>query len=114
MRNDKALLLDILIAGQKILKFTSGLTETEFDENELVQSAVIREIQVIGEAARLISEETKSMYAELDWTAMSSMRNRVVHEYFNIDLGIVWDTIRVDIPKLIRQVKPLIPEDEET
>lgn len=112
MRNDDALLLDILIASRKVQKFTESLTRDSFSVSDLVQSAVIREIQVIGEAARLISDETKNDNTQIDWSAISGMRNRVVHEYFNIDLDIVWDTIQIDIPLLIQQIEPLVPQDD--
>jgi uncharacterized protein with HEPN domain len=112
MRSDDALLLDMLIAARKIQRFTSSMTQDVFYQTEVVQSAVIREIQVIGEAARLISDETKAQHNEILWPVISGMRNRMIHEYFNIDLGIVWDTIQYDIPPLIVQLEKIVPPEE--
>jgi uncharacterized protein with HEPN domain len=62
MRSDDALLLDMLIAGRKIVRFTTGMTLDAFEADEMAQNAIIRELQVIGEAARLVSEEAKAAY----------------------------------------------------
>jgi uncharacterized protein with HEPN domain len=80
---------------------------------QAVQSAVIREIQVLGEAARLVSDETRTAHPEIAWSAISGMRNRVIHEYFNIDLDIVWQTIRDDIPALAEQLALIVPPEED-
>ena len=113
MRSDDALLLDMLIAAQKLQRFTAGMDQDEFNGNEMAQSAVLREFQVIGEAARLISDATKTQHTSIQWPAVSGMRNRVIHEYFNIDLAIVWDTIRDDIPPLIEQLAQIVPSEED-
>jgi uncharacterized protein with HEPN domain len=113
MRRDDALLLDMLIAARKILRFTAGLSEDEFRASELIQSAVIREIQVIGEAARLVSDETRTEQAALAWPAIAGMRNRIIHEYFNIDLEVVWETIRDDLPALVEQLERIVPPEEK-
>lgn len=80
----------------------------------MAQSAVIREIQVIVEAARLISEETKVTHNAIAWRAIAGMRNRVIHEYFDIDLDILWDTLRNDIPPLIQQLECIVPPEDPT
>jgi uncharacterized protein with HEPN domain len=113
MRDDAAHLLDMFLAAQKILKFIDGISEEAFRASELHQSAVIRELQVIGEAARLVSEKSKTQYEAINWTIIIGMRNRLVHEYFRINLRIVWDTISNHIPILIAQLQPLIPPPEE-
>jgi uncharacterized protein with HEPN domain len=114
MRSDDALLLDMLIAARKIQQFTVNMTRDEFYLNEMAQSAVTREFQVIGEAARLISDETKTQYAKMQWNIIAGMRNRLVHEYFNVDLEIVWETILVNIPDLIRQLEVILSPPDET
>ncbi|RMG80718.1 MAG: DUF86 domain-containing protein, partial [Chloroflexi bacterium] len=100
-QRDTARLLDMLIAARKIRRFTRNMTFAEFISNEMAQSAVIRELQVIGEAARLISEETQDQYPDIDWAAIRGMRNRLIHEYFSIRLEIVWGTATRDIVALI-------------
>jgi uncharacterized protein with HEPN domain len=113
MRSDESLLLDMLIAALKIIEFTSGITEQSFRQNRMAQSAVVRELQVIGEAARMISDETKAKHTNIVWRSIAGMRNRIIHEYFNIELGIVWETIQRDIPPLIIQLKSIIPPPKQ-
>ncbi len=111
MRRDGALLLDMLVAAHKITRFLQGLTELDFQTNEMVQSAVIRELQVIGEAARLISAETKARHSGVDWHAITGMRNRIIHEYFDIRLDVVWKTAAENIPPLIAALERIIPPE---
>ncbi len=111
MRRDDALLLDMLVAARKIVRFLQGLTERDFQANELVQSAVIRELQVIGEAARLISPETRAKHNDIDWHAITGMRHRLVHEYFDIRLDVVWETAVEHIPPLVAALERIIPPE---
>jgi uncharacterized protein with HEPN domain len=112
MPTDVSYFLDMLLAARKIKTFAVDLTEERFHKSELHQSAIIRELQVIGEAARLVSDEAKSIHSEINWEQIKGMRNRLIHEYFRIDLSIVWDVITNDIDTLISQLEPLIPSDE--
>lgn len=112
MRRDDALLLDMLIAARKIRSFTRGLTDTEFYSSDLVQSAVLRELQVLGEAARLISEDTRTNTSSIEWRTLIGLRNRVVHEYFNLRSPVIWQIVQVDIPPLIAQLELMVPPDE--
>jgi uncharacterized protein with HEPN domain len=104
MRDDDALLLDMLIAARKIQRFVAGMTFEEFEANEMAQSAVLREFQVIGEAARLVTDATRTACVGIEWQLIVGMRNRLVHEYFEIRLDVVWETVRSDIPILITQL----------
>lgn len=113
MRRDDALLLDILIAAHKVQTFVGSASSQQFVEDELLQSAVMRQIEVIGEAARLVSEQTKDAHPEIPWLAVIGTRNRLIHEYFRIDLTILWDVVINDIPKLIVAVEPLVPSEDE-
>jgi len=113
MRRDEAYLLDMLIAARKVERFAADLTQEAFLRSELHQSAIIRELQVIGEAARLVSEEGKEAYPEIAWTKIAGMRNRLVHEYFRISLEVVWQTVRDDIALLTAQLEPIVPPEDE-
>lgn len=113
MRSDTALLLDMLIAGEKIERFVGELDQDQFEKSELHQSAVIRELQVLGEAARQVSEVTRLAHPEIEWATIVGMRNRVVHEYFRIDFDLMWRTLQEDIPVLVERLKPLIPPETE-
>ena len=111
MWRDDALLLDILLAARKLVKFTAGVTWEGFLQNEVLQHAVMVPIEIIGKAARLISPEVKSAHPEVPWQQLTSMRNRLIHEYFRVNLMDVWRTIQEDIPDLTRLIEPLVPKD---
>lgn len=111
MRSDAALLLDMLLALRKIVRFVEGLDEAAFRSSELVQSAAIREFQVLGEAARLVSEAAKQQHSSLPWRLIAGMRNRLIHEYFDVRLDVLWETIQRDVPALIAQLELLVPAE---
>jgi uncharacterized protein with HEPN domain len=111
MPRDDAYLLDMLVAARKILQFTRSATRDQFDLDELLQNTVIRMLEIIGEAARNISEDTRAAHSDIPWRQIIGMRHRLVHEYFRIDLERVWDTVQKDIPELIRLVEPLVPPE---
>lgn len=106
-RQVKLYVEDINSAIEDIKSFTKDLTFQKFKRNKLVIDAVVRNLEVIGEAARNIPKETKDQYPEISWRKIESMRNRIIHEYFNVDLEIVWDTIQKDLPTLEDQIKSI-------
>jgi uncharacterized protein with HEPN domain len=109
MRSDLALLLDMYSAARKIQRFTHQMTRPDFDQHELVQIAVLYELQIIGEAARMVTQAYKTQHPEIAWNAIQGMRNRLVHEYFDVNLNLVWNTVQENIPLLVDQLQPLIP-----
>jgi uncharacterized protein with HEPN domain len=113
MRRADAYLLDILIAARKALKFAEGIDRNKFDDNEIIQNAVMRPLEIIGEASARISKEFRNAHSEIPWREMVGLRNRLIHEYFRIDFGAVWDTIHKDLPKLIEVIEPLVPKEDE-
>ncbi len=113
MRSDDALLLDMLIAARRVERFVEGMTYPEFQDDDMAQSAVIRELQVLGEAARLVSKETRDVLNGIDWRTMIGMRNRLVHEYFAIRLDVVWQTTQNDIPPVIEELTRVVPADSD-
>lgn len=112
MRDDAVHFVDMLVSARKIRRFCQGLTWETFSETELHQSAVIRELQVIGEATRLLSQETKDLYPQIHWTEIAGMRNMLIHEYFRISLRTVWLVIQNDIPELIAELEKIVPPDD--
>ena len=113
MRRDDAYLLDILIAARKALKFVEGIDQNQFEDNEIIQNAVMRPLEIIGEASAKISKEFRKAHSEIPWREMVGLRNRLVHEYFRINFGVVWDTIQKDLPNLIEIIEPLVPKEDE-
>ncbi|MBI5753325.1 MAG: DUF86 domain-containing protein [Hydrogenophilales bacterium] len=99
-------------AIQRIKRYTDDMSEVAFLENELVQDAVIRNIEIIGEAARNIERNDPvfaARHAEIPWEVIYAMRNRVAHGYPKVDLEIVWKTIQADLPALGWQISKLTP-----
>ncbi len=113
MRRDDAYLLDILIAARKALKFVEGIDRNKFEDNEIVQNAVMRPLEIIGEASAKISKDFRKAHSEIPWREMVGLRNHLIHEYFRIDYAAVWDTIHKDLPKLIEIIEPLVPKEDE-
>lgn len=114
MWRDEAYLLDILIAARKVLKYTEGVDAEGFGDNEVLQNAVMRQVQIIGEAARALSPEIKGEHPEVPWQGMIGLRNRLVHHYFRIDVPLVWEVVEKDIPSLIALIEPIVPKDTES
>jgi uncharacterized protein with HEPN domain len=112
MLRDPQYFLDILQAAKLALSYVAGKTQEEFLDNTLCQDAVIRRLEIIGEAARRLSREARTALPGLTWNAMIGMRNILIHEYDDVDLHIVWDTVRHDLPALIKIIEPLIPSSE--
>ena len=101
----------MLKAIERIRRYTEGMMEATFLANELVQDAVIRNIEILGEAARNIARrhpDFAAKHADVPWEDVTLMRNRVSHGYFSVDLGVVWKTLKSDIPELERQLRPLL------
>ena len=101
MDKDKLYLQHIVEAVGKIRAYTKGLTLEAFKADSLRQDGVVRELEIIGEAARMISEKTKLAHPDIPWYQIVGMRNRLIHEYFGVDFDAVWKTITEDLHILI-------------
>jgi uncharacterized protein with HEPN domain len=112
MWRDDAYMLDMLLAARKVQSFTDRANWETFKSDDLLQNAVMHQIQIIGEAARKISLQYKDSHSEIPWQMIIGMRNRLVHEYFDIIPERVWDVVENSIPELIRFIEPLVPPDE--
>lgn len=108
MSHDDAYLLDILESAKIALQHISETTQEDFYKDLLYQDAVVRRIEIIGEAARRISAETKRKYPQLPWKSMIGMRNVAIHEYDSVDLDVVWDVVQKDLPILISELEKVI------
>ena len=104
-RTDAHVLRDMVDSARKAIAYIWGLSEDEFYRNELVQDAVAWRVTIIGEAARRVREATRLQVPQLPWKLMTHMRNRLVHEYTNIRLDIVWATVNDDLPELVRVIE---------
>jgi len=95
---------DILSAIQKIEKYTSDKTASEFQKDDMALDAVIRNFEVIGEAARNIPAATQSRFPAVEWKEVVGFRNILIHNYFGVDVESVWDTVQKNIPLLKQHV----------
>ena len=107
VKDDLAYIEHILDCIRKIKEFTTGLSLKDFSVNELVQDAVIRNIEIIGEASKKISSDTKQIYYEIPWKVIAGMRDKLIHDYLGVDVEVVWRTITEDIPTLEKQIKEI-------
>ena len=107
-RDDTVYLHPILDGIGSIEEYTKGMSENEFLSNSMAHDAVVRQIEIIGEAARNISDEFRNKHSKIPWGKMTGIRNKIIHEYFNINYAIVWDTVRDDLPSLKKSIKKLI------
>ena len=108
MQRDNEYLTDILEACKLVIFYTSRLSKDEFLNDVKCQDAVIRRFEIIGEAARRISDEVKSNHLNIPWFEMTGMRNIMIHEYDDVDMVIVWETVQRDIPSLISVIEKII------
>jgi len=106
--NDEVYLNHIVDAIERIEEYCQGVSRQKFLKNKMVAAAAVRELEIIGEAARNVSREFRKMNPELPWEQMTGTRNRLIHEYFGVDLEIVWQTIIQDLPNLKNSVKHLL------
>ncbi|MGE0820839.1 MAG: DUF86 domain-containing protein [Candidatus Binatia bacterium] len=112
MSRDPQYFLDIVEAAKLAQSYLAGKTQEEFLQDTLCQDAVIRRLEIIGEAARRLSPEARASLPELTWHAMIGMRNLLIHEYDDVDLSIVWDTVKTALPALVNAIAPLVPVNE--
>ena len=107
MQRDAVYLVDIIEAAKLALSYAKDIDKSTFIENTQIQDSVIRRIEIIGEAARRLSDEIKAQYPELPWKEMIGIRNLLIHEYDDVDMSIVWQTVQHNLPTLIAQLETI-------
>ena len=108
MKDDSIYLEHIEQNLKRIILYASGITEEEFLENIQLQDACIRQIEIMGEATKRISEIFKESHPEVPWKDMAGMRDKIIHDYLDVDLNIVYQTIAVDIPTLLPVIEKIL------
>jgi uncharacterized protein with HEPN domain len=99
----------MLQSAELILAYTAQCSKDEFVVNVQLQDAVIRRLLVIAEAARRVSGTTQQALPNVSWQEINGMRNRLVHEYDDVNLNIVWEVVQIEIPPLIENLKSQVP-----
>lgn len=112
MQRDIQFLLDMLQSAELIMQYTTECSKDEFINNIQLQDAVIRRLLIIAEAARRVSKTTQETLSNIAWREINGMRNRLVHEYDDINLNIVWRVVNNEIPILIKNLKAIIPSEK--
>jgi uncharacterized protein with HEPN domain len=107
IKDDLAYIEHILDCIRKINEFSNGLSLKKFKTNEMVQDAIIRNIEIIGEASKKISRDTKQTYYEIRWKEIAGMRDKLIHDYLGVDVSVVWKTIKEDIPALEKSIREI-------
>ncbi len=101
-------LKDILSSIEFIEEFIEGILYDDFASDRKTIDAVVRNLEIIGEAAKNIDKEITNEHPEIPWERMISMRNKVIHEYFGVDTEILWETVTIDLPSLKEKIKNLL------
>jgi uncharacterized protein with HEPN domain len=104
-------LQDILDSIDEIRDFTEGMSFEDFATDKKTINAVLRSIEVMGEASRRIPEEIRSRYEQVPWRKMTGMRDKLIHEYHGVDIDTVWQTLREDIPPLKDKIQEIIDKE---
>ena len=112
-KDDTVFLKHILDTIDLISSYLKGKNYEEFEDNRMLQDAVIREIEVMGEATKNLSLEFRNKYSEIPWRQIAGMRDKLIHGYFGVDLGAVWDTATKDIPLLKEKLLEILKMEEK-
>ena len=113
MSRDSATLLDMLKAARFAVEFKEGINKRAFLRDPKTQSAILHQLLVLGEATKRLSMGFRARHQGIPWKKIAGMRDKLIHEYDEVDLDEVWKTVRSDIPRLIRLLEPLAPREEE-
>ncbi len=109
--DDKDRLRHMVDAARKANDFIKGRQRSELDENEMLTLALLRLIEVIGEAANNISPEFRDQHPAIQWQPIIAVRNRLIHGYADVDLDIVWNIVTEDLPRLVSELEELVPPE---
>jgi uncharacterized protein with HEPN domain len=110
MREDTVYIHHMVDAIHTIAQYLDGVSDEEFRSVTMLQDAVIRQVQIIGEAAKRVLPETRDAHPSIPWRDMAGMRDKLVHDYLGVDVEMVWATARGDLPALLRELEAVLAE----
>ncbi len=113
MPGDAATVLDIVLACRRIGRFLAGTDESAFFDDEEKQWAVVSQLLLVGEAARRLSDDFRENKTNVPWQQIAGMRNRLIHQYDNINWTLVWKTAKEDVSRLLAILEPLVDADNK-
>ena len=111
-QHDDIRLQHMLDSAEEAVEFAVGKSRNDLDDDRKLLLAIIKSIEIIGEAASKVSEARKAEDENIPWKDIVGMRNRLSHGYFDVNLDIVWQTVKTDLPNLIKALKKIIPSEE--
>jgi uncharacterized protein with HEPN domain len=109
-RDSRVYLEDILEATRKATVYTGSLSKVAFLEDEKTLDAVVRNLEVIGEAVKKLPEDLRAQHSAVEWKKIAGLRDILIHEYFGLDAEIVWDIVQNKVPALDREVRTMLNE----
>jgi uncharacterized protein with HEPN domain len=112
MSRDPAYLLDIFNTCETIVELTEGMSKESFLTDKRTHLAILYEITITGEIVKRLSQEFRQSHSAIDWRAITGMRDKLVHDYNKVDLGLTWEVTQTEIPKLMEFILPLLPQEE--
>jgi uncharacterized protein with HEPN domain len=110
---DRVRLRHMIDAAESAEQFLAGRRRADLDSDRMLLFALVRSIEIIGEAASKVSEKTRSVTPNLPWKAIIGMRNRLIHAYFDIDADVLWVTATVEVPDLLKRLRGLLDESTD-
>ena len=110
-RDDSIRFRHMLDAAKEVMSFAKNKTRKDLDNDRMLTLSLVKSIEIIGEAASKVTDETKKRFPEIPWTNMIPMRNRLIHAYFDIDLDVLWGTIVDDLPPFIEDLEKIISSE---
>ena len=111
--NDEIRLRHMLDAAREAMSFSNGRNRDDLDVDRQLVLALVKAVEIVGEAASRTSEATRNELPGVPWESIIGMRNRLVHAYYAINLDILWSTVQEDLPDLIARLEPLVPPEPE-
>jgi uncharacterized protein with HEPN domain len=111
-RDDFIRIRHMLDAAREAMSFAKNKKRSDLQKERMLTLSIVKSVEIIGEAASKVTKETRENYPEIPWSNIVTMRNRLIHVYFDIDLDRVWDTITDDLPPLVVALEKIVPPEE--
>ena len=106
-RDERVYLADMLAAARTLLRYTDGKSRADLEADELLRDAVLRQLEIFGEAASRVVEGTRLTSPEIPWRGIVGMRNTLIHAYHRVDLDVVWSAVSVELPRILPDIERL-------